>query len=514
MANEHLFGADRVCGVVAARTAAEAWRQILDALRYTATIELRFDWLDTAAERHKLIALLKIRARKQQISFIATCRRQNAGGKFRGGVTEQLSLLRSAITAGCLWVDLEIETVESFPGFALDLYTARARRILSYHDFRGVPPAAKLARIVRRMENLCADRGFGAIKIAVKCESLREGLQLLALARERRNIIAIPMGEICAPLRILALRDGSALSYASVEEATAPGQIPLAELCNLYGAGSLTSKTRVYGVVGNPIAHSLSPALHNAGFRARKMDAGYLPFRVIDLNDFLRAIPRLRIAGFSVTLPHKQKFLRFLDGCDPLAKAIAAVNTVAVRANGKLFGYNTDSLGVLRALRGKLRFAGSRVLILGAGGAARAVTFTLAREGARVFICSRTLARARRLAGDVNGQVLERKALRESSFDLIINATPVGMHPRENESPIGASEMNCALAFDLIYRPHRTKFLRLAASKGIRTVSGVEMFLAQGIAQWEIWTGRLAPVNAMRKAVLAALREEESEPSK
>ena len=514
MANENLFGDDRVCGVVAARTASEAWRQIRDAMRYTAAVELRFDWLATAAERRKLIALVKNRARKQQISFIATCRRENAGGKFRGSVKEQLSLLHSAIAAGCRWVDLEIETVESFPSFALDLYIARAQRILSFHDFRGMPDATKLARILRRMENLCAARGSGVIKLAIKCDSLREGLQLLALARKRRNMIAIPMGEICAPLRILALREGSALSYAPVEEATAPGQIRLAELCNLYRAGSLTSKTRVYGVIGNPIAHSLSPILHNAGFRARKMEAVYLPFRVGDLNDFLRAIPRLRIAGFSVTLPHKRKLVSFLDGCDPLAKAIGAVNTVAVRANGKLFGYNTDSLGVLQALQGKLRFAGSRVLILGAGGAARAVAFTLAREGTCVFICSRSLAKTRRLARDVEGEALERKALRESSFDLIVNATPVGMHPRENESPIDASEMNCRVAFDLIYRPQRTKFLRLAASKGIRTVSGVEMFLAQGIAQWEIWAGRRAPANAMRSAVLAALHEEKSESSK
>lgn len=514
MANEHLFGADRVCGVVAARTAVEAWRQIRNALRYTATIELRFDWLATASERRKLLVLLKNRAYRPQGNFIATCRRQDAGGKFRGSVVEQLSLLRSAIAAGCRWVDLEIETVESFPGFALDLYTARAQRILSFHDFRAMWPTAQLPSIVRRMENLCANRGFGAIKIAIQCSSLREGLQLLQIAREWPNIIAIPMGEVCTPLRILALREGSALSYAPVEDATAPGQIPLSALSDLYRARHLTKKTRVYAVIGDPIAHSLSPTLHNAAFHARKIDAVYLPFRVTDLRDFLRAIPRLRIAGFSVTLPHKEKLLRLLDGCDPLAKAIGAANTVAVRANGKLFGYNTDSLGVLRALKGKLELEGSRALILGAGGAARAVAFTLAREGARVFICSRKLARARRLARDVKGQAVERRELRHRSFDLIVNATPVGMHPRESESPLSAFEMNSAVAFDLIYRPERTKFLRLAANKGIRTVSGVEMFLAQGIAQWEIWTGQRAPENAMRRAVLTALRNEKSALSK
>lgn len=511
MANEHLFGADRVCGVVAARSAVEAWRQVCEALRYTTTIELRFDWLATAGERRKLLALLKNRPRHRQINFIATCRRQNAGGKFRGSLTEQLSVLRWAVAAGCRWVDLEIETVESFPAFALDLYTARAKRILSFHNFRAMPPAAELAQSVRRMEILCANGGFDAIKIAIQCNSLREGLQLLQIAHERPNIIAIPMGEICAPLRILALREGSALSYAPVEEATAPGQIRLAELFDLYRPSNLTSKTSLFAVIGDPIAHSLSPTLHNAGFRARKIDAVYLPFRVIDLNDFLRAIPRLRIAGFSVTLPHKETLLRSLERCDPLAKTIRAVNAVAVRANGKLFGYNTDSLGALRALKGKLRLAGSSVLILGAGGASRAVAFILARKGARIFICSRTLSRAQHLVRDVKGETIERGAIRRRSFDLIVNATPVGMHPREDDSPLNASEMNCAVAFDLIYRPPRTKFLRLAAKKGIRTVSGVEMFLAQGIAQWQTWTGLRAPATAMRSAVLAALRQEKSE---
>ncbi|HLW81988.1 MAG TPA: shikimate dehydrogenase [Candidatus Acidoferrales bacterium] len=509
MPNELFFGKNRVCAVVAARTAREASRQLREALRHTSTVELRLDWLANSAEIRKLFAFLRKRSLASEINLIATCRRAIAGGKFTGDAVAQLSLLRSAITAGCRWADVEIETVESVPGFALDLYTARARRILSWHDFSGLPDSKGLARITRHMTQLCADRRFDAIKVAAKCESLHDSLRLLALARHRRNVIAVPMGDAATPMRILAVNEGSALSYAPVEQATAPGQIALAELRELYRGGNFTRKTRVFGVIGDPIAHSLSPAIFNGGFHARKIDAVFLPFRVTDMDDFIAAIHPLGIAGFSVTLPHKQEILDYLHHCEPVAYAIGAVNTGAVRANGKLFGYNTDSIGVLRALTGRLTIRGSRVLILGAGGAARAAAFTLAREGSSVSVCSRRIEKARQLARAVDGAVVPRHELETLSFDAVINATPVGMHPHEGESPLAASEMNCALAFDMIYRPRRTKFLQLAAERGIKTVSGLQMFLAQAMAQWEIWFGGHAPAAAMRRAVLVALRRDE-----
>jgi 3-dehydroquinate dehydratase/shikimate dehydrogenase len=230
---------------------------------------------------------------------------------------------------------------------------------------------------------------------------------------------------------------------------------------------------------------------------------------VRELDDFVAAIEPLGLQGFSITLPHKQDILRHLDDCDPLAAEIGAVNTVVVRGRGKLFGYNTDYVGVLRALERRMPIAGSRVLIVGAGGAARAVAFALARGGAAVAICARRIERARKLALAVHGEAIPRTALRREFFDAIVNATPVGMHPHTNDSPLEARELNCRLVFDTIYRPRETKLLQLAARRGIETVSGVEMFLAQGIAQWEIWMGERAPEAAMRRAVVAALRSEE-----
>lgn len=512
MARALVFERGRFCGVVAAGTAGDALRQIRRALRYTKTIELRFDWFSSAQEAARLLAQLKKEGISRRATLIATCRRVEAGGKFSDTIIEQLNLLRSAINAGCQWVDVEIETAAELPPFTLGLYIAQAKRILSHHDFRDTPDAPRLARLMRELQQMCARLGFDAIKIAMKCDSLADSLRVLALARQstEQNVIAVPMGEAATPARVLAPRFGSILSYAPLEEATAPGQIPLAELHQLYRGSAVTSRMRVYGVIGDPIAHSLSPALHNAAFRACKMDAIYLPFRVTDLNDFLREIEPLGISGFSITLPHKEKILAHLDHIDPLAKFVGAVNTVVVKRGGKLFGYNTDCLGILRALEGKLVIRASRILIFGAGGVARAAAFTLARTGASVSICSRRLEHAAALARAVHGEFVGRAALRKMRFDAIINATPVGMHPRESESPLAPGEMNCRLAFDTVYRPRNTKFLQLAAQRGIETVSGLEMFLAQGIAQWELWTGQSAPVAAMRRAVQEALRRDEA----
>jgi 3-dehydroquinate dehydratase/shikimate dehydrogenase len=282
---------------------------------------------------------------------------------------------------------------------------------------------------------------------------------------------------------------------------------------SLYRVDRHNRHTRLYGVIGDPIAHSLSPLLHNTGFVHRRINAVYVPFLVRNLADFLKAVPRLGVAGFSVTLPHKQQILRHLDECDPEAAEIGAVNTV-LRRGEKLHGYNTDILGVLHTLARRINLPGSRVLVCGAGGAARTVAFALARAGGRVFFCARRPEAARGAARALGVEAVERKDLRGLEFDAIINATPIGMYPRTDASPLEAAELRCALVFDLIYRPVRTRLLQLAERRGIETVSGAEMFVAQGVAQWELWTGESAPEAAMRAEVIAALaREERMAPS-
>ena len=492
---------DKICAVVAAEDARSMWCQLALALPQTRTIELRLDWL--ADDREITRFLGRIARKPPRATLIATCRRRKAGGRFRGTIARQLLHLADALRAGCSWYDLEIESTSKCPPELLDVLLCEGRQLASAHFFTGTHGPWK------RVESRLARSRPDAIKIAAHCRSLAESLRLLRLTRGRRDLIAVPMGDVALPARVLALREGSALAYAPVENATAPGQVSLDAMKNLFRADTLRRKTRVYGVIGNPISHSLSPQLQNAGFQARKMDAVYLPFLVTDLPDFLGAIEPLGIRGFSVTLPHKQRILRQLDDCDPMAAAIGAVNTVVVRGGGKLYGYNTDYVGVLRALEQRMPLRGSRVLIVGAGGAARAVAFALAQSGASVCISARRLEKAKSLARFVEGEAVPRSLIRREFFDAIVNATPVGMYPRSDRSPLEARELNCRLVFDLIYRPRITRLLQLAARRGIETVSGLDMFLAQGTAQWEIWTGERAPVAPMRRAVLRALASSE-----
>lgn len=492
---------DKICAVVAAEDAQSLLHQLQRALRLTGTVELRLDWLSGDAEIDRF--LKRLAARKIRATIIATCRRRSAGGRYRGSIAKQLVHLGAALRAGCEWFDLEIETARKCPPELLEVLLGEGKHLASAHFFKAMP--SNLNRVAAELSRMRPD----AIKIAAQCDTQAHAVKLLGLARGRRDVVAVPMGAAALPGRVLAIRAGSALAYSAIENATAPGQPSFEQMKNLYRADHLSRNTRVYGVIGDPIGHSLSPVMQNAGFQARRMDAVFLPFLVRDLKDFLRTVKPLGIAGISVTLPHKQAILRHLDGCDPLAAAIGAVNTVVVRGGGKLYGYNTDYIGVLRALEKRIALRGSRVLIVGAGGAARAVSFALEQAGAAVCICARRPAKAKLLARTVGGTAVARESVRKEYFDAIVNATPLGMYPLADRSPLEARELNCRLVFDTIYRPRETKLLKLAKTRGIETVSGVEMFVAQGIAQWEIWTGERAPEKIMRRVVLDALAREE-----
>jgi 3-dehydroquinate dehydratase / shikimate dehydrogenase len=494
-------GVARICAVIATPKAREFRKLVLAALRETPTVEVRLDWLANDREREKALEWLKRFAPKKAV-LIATCRRRAGGGEFAGGAVEELLWLRKAKEAGCTWCDLEMETLRELPGKSVEGYELPPKVLLSIHDFRRTPKDLGKVKIAAR-------GGVDAVKVAAMSRKLTDSTRLLRLVRDSRRVVAVPMGEIGLPGRILALREGSALAYAPVVAATAPGQVHLRDLKELYRAHLLTRKTRVFGIIGNPIGQSMSPLLHNTGYVVAKKDAVFLPFLVEEIGEFLKIMRELGVGGFSVTLPHKRKIFEYLDECEALAEEIGAVNTVTVRRDGKLMGSNTDYVGVLRALEGKLQLRGRRVVILGAGGAARAAAFAVAKAGAEVLVCARREKVAKELARVVQGGVLRRTALRNDKFDAILNATPVGMHPHAERSPLEPAELNCSLVMDLIYRPLQTKLLRIAASRGIRTVSGVEMFLAQGIAQWELWMGSRAPAGAMRETILKALRAEE-----
>jgi len=494
--------ADRLCAVIATPSAREALVQLKRALRYTRTAELRLDWLKSDHERSSLLGSLK-RRRLRGATLLATCRRILGGGRLPGGAEAELYWLTQARVAGCQWCDLEIETLRELPELSARAYPIPPKILLSVHDFKRTPAMPKRLTHAKRGE---AD----AFKLAVQARTLTDSLRVLRLARESQDVIAVPMGEVGLPARLLALREGSALAYAPVTAATAPGQVSLHDFKKLYRADAATRKTVICGVIGNPIAHSLSPLLHNAGYVAARRDAMFLPFLVENLREFVRTIPEFGLRGISVTIPHKQSFLKYLDDCEPMAAKIGAINTVVVAKYGELRGSNTDYAGVLRALQGKVKLPGARALIFGAGGSARAAAFALANAGAEVLISARRESAARELARACGAQTIARRHVASACFELIVNATPVGMLPQEGASPLSAKELNTPWVMDLIYRPLQTELLRIAKKKGIGVISGLDMFLAQGFAQWELFMGQQAPESTMRRAVLEKLRSEES----
>src|SRR5215469_249445 len=383
-------GVARLCGVAAAQTAAELRRLTQLALQETPTVELRVDWLKNDLERHRFLAWLK-KKRFAKAQFIATCRRRVGGGEFTGDAGAELFWLMQAREAGCAWCDLEVETLRELPGKTVHGYAIPQKVLLSMHDFRKTPPFPRKLVVP-------ASGGASAFKAAAMARSIGDSARILRLARKSRHVVAVAMGEIGLPARVLALREGSALAYAPVAAATAPGQIPLADLKHLYRAHELTRATRVYGVIGDPVGHSLSPLLHNTGFIAAKQDAVLLPFLVENLRDFIKILPDFGVRGFCVTIPHKQSIFKYLDDLEPLAEKIGAVNTVSVRRDGSLYGSNTDYLGLLRAVEKRIKLRESRVVIYGAGGAARSAAFAVEHAGAHVLICARRPEAAKQLA--------------------------------------------------------------------------------------------------------------------
>jgi 3-dehydroquinate dehydratase / shikimate dehydrogenase len=489
--------------VVAAATAAEMASQLKRGAGLTSTAELRLDWLAGEEERGRFLAWLHrwLPRQKKPLLLIATCRRKQAGGRYSGSVASERRILDAAVRAGCRWYDLEVESARSASGFQpVDSGRGEALAILSLHRFE--PVHEDPAKLLRRFP--AAPKSIW--KLAVGCRNLSEALRLeraAQISKHRDRMILVPMGNAALPMRILALRRASLLTYAAVAQRTAPGQPTLETVLQEYRADRIDPRARVYGIIGNPVGHSVSPAMHNAAFAARGVNAIYLPFPVEDLEDFLAAIRPIGICGFSVTIPHKQAIFRRLHACDPLAERLGAVSTVIVR-NGRLYGYNMDYAGVLSALQGHVKLNGSRALVLGAGGAARAGAFALADSGARVFVNARREEQARQLAKLVGGQLTARPQIRRQSFDLIVNTTPLGMAP-DTSSPLAAKEINAPVVFDMVYRPLETPLLRLAARKGSVTISGLEMLVAQGAKQWELWTGQQAPIGRMRQAAMAAL---------
>ena len=269
----------------------------------------------------------------------------------------------------------------------------------------------------------------------------------------------------------------------------------------------IDQRTELYGVVGYPIGHSLSPIMHNTGFSATDLNAVYLAFETKNIEGCIHAMRALNIRGMSVTLPHKSSVISLLDEVDDMAERIGAVNTV-VNEDSHLIGYNTDAVGALRALEERVELAGKSCLMIGAGGAARAIGFVLSEKGVKLRVANRSIERGKALAHSLGCPFISLDALQEPIADVLIQTTPVGMIPRKEECPIPKQILRKGMVvMDIIYNPLETTLLSVARARGCVAINGLSMFVHQGAEQFRLWTGLDAPISAMTRAVEQALKK-------
>ncbi|MGB0014967.1 MAG: shikimate dehydrogenase [Candidatus Sulfotelmatobacter sp.] len=493
----------RVCVAVAAPDPAELIEKAEGLIRDNSFLEFRLDYISKPN-----LALPKIKhflETHSGITVIATCRRTASGGKFRGSIASQLDILAKAAAAGCQLIDIELQTALKCKPEQLQKLRARAALILSFHDFRGTK---KLDETLEKMRAYPAD----FYKIVGTATTLADNVSMIQfLGRESDNhsIVGVCMGEQGIISRVLGVRAGSVFTFAAVSpgEETAPGQVTAQELRGVYRIEQVDAATRVYGVAGDPVAHSLSPAIMNAAFRRENVNAVYLALHAKTLKDLLTCVREIPIHGLSITMPYKEAILPYLDNTDSHTTKIGACNTVVRAQDGKLYGFNTDTSGVVRPLERRLStLQDAKILVLGAGGAARAAVFGLKERGAEVFILNRSAAAAQKLARRAHARSLKRVDLKKYSFDVIINATPVGMG-NSRETPLQEKEINARYVFDMIYDPPETRLLQLAKERGAQIIPGIEMFVHQAARQFEIWTGKPAPQDDMLQVVMLSLQE-------
>ena len=467
-------------------------------------LELRLDSLSKPA--NALPYVKQFLAEHRDVTVIATCRRKAHGGSFDGPLASELEILAKAAQCGCHIVDLEVESAEEAKSAQVaKLRSAGAALLISFHDFTRTKA---LEQAADRIEAFKPD----FVKVVSTARSLTDNLAVLRLIEDRSlasQIVGIAMGEEGLVSRVLGPRAGAAFTFASWSEATetAPGQVTAETLRDLYRLDHIDPATRIFGVAGNPISHSLSPLLHNAAFRREIVNAVLLPLKAKSVQDLLTLALDLPLAGCAVTMPFKTEVLPHLANMDPLTSKIGACNTLRMGADGKLYGFNTDVAGIIRPLERRIRLKGARVAVLGAGGAARAAVFGLVEQGAEVLVVNRTHEHAVTLARQAKAKSLKHELLAKQRFDVLINATPCGMAGNKQAMPIAENELNAGLVFDMVYNPLETPLLKLAKSRGIPTITGLEMFVQQGARQFEIWTGKPAPESEMFKVVEHELRK-------
>lgn len=463
-------------------------------------LEFRLDYLNPPEQG--LDVIRTVLERHPGCTILATCRRHQNHGKFNGSIEEQIRILEAAVDAGAQAVDVEIESGE-LASEKLEKIRQNAKLIVSYHNFESTP---QVDAVLKRMARVPAN----AYKLVTTARKPSDCGRILTLARSNPRIplIVLAMGETGFPTRVLSTSFCGLYTYAAPlsSEGTATGQVTAKLLRHLYRVEKLSKIAKVYGVIADPVWHSISPAVHNRAFQARRLDSVYLPFLVTaaHLKDFVELAGKLPVAGFSVTIPHKQRIVRYLDIVDPAARRIGAVNTVWRKA-GKWRGANTDAAGVLVPLSRYLRPAKAEVLVVGNGGAARGAVGALMDAGAKVWLTGRNSDRVRALARACGAEPLLREHLGKRRFDALVHSTPLGMFPHV-DGCFFDGDIPADIVFDMVYNPLETVLTRRAKEQKKVVIPGVQMFLEQAVQQFEIWTGESAPRAAMEKAAMEALQ--------
>ena len=480
----------QIC-VSVGRTRHKAMRQVHEALGKVGAelVELRIDWLKSPPNFDFLL-------KDRPTPVVVTCRRLQEFGKFKGTEDERLALLRQAVVAGAEYVDLEDDVAGKIPRYG------DTKRIVSHHDLDKTPK--DLAGLHKRLADLDPD----IVKIATMANTPADAVRMLRLVEEAEvPTVGFCMGDAGLFSRILCGRYGSPLTYAtfSDERQLAPGQLSFVEMRKTYRFEHISEKTAVFGLVGDPVAHSHSPVIHNAAFRADGINAVYVPFLVPSdsFDETMASLEWLGLDGLSVTIPHKEAAARWPKYASDAVKESGAANTLYRNPKGRWTADNTDLTAAISVLHDALPqgedLSGKSVLLLGAGGVSKAIGLGLTRAGAALTVTNRTKSRGKELAAHLGCKFVPWENRATVLADIVVNGTRLGMSPDVDQTPMPENWLReGSLVFDTVYNPENTLLLKEARRRGCETASGLEMFVRQAAEQYEAFTKRPAPVAVMR----------------
>ncbi|KAI4303532.1 hypothetical protein MLD38_039146 [Melastoma candidum] len=503
-----------ICAPVMAESVDQMLGQIRTAKGQGADlVEIRIDFLKNFSSKQDLEVLIK----QSSLPTLITYRPKWEGGEYDGDEGKRQEALRLAVELGADYIDVELQVGPEFVNSIKGRNSEKTKIIISSHNYEKTPSSEEIGNLAARIQAAGAD----IIKIATTALDITDCARIFQLlAHSQVPTIAVAMSERGLISRILAAKYGGFLTFASIEAGvvSAPGQPTIKDLLELYNFRQLGADTKVHGVIGKPIGHSKSPHLYNAAFKSVNFNGIYLPLLVDNVANFINAYSNPDFVGYSYTIPHKEDGLRCCDEVDPIAKAIGAISCMIRRPNdGKLMGYNVDYLGAIGAIEEALRgsngtpataspLAGKLFVVIGAGGAGKALAYGGYEKGARVVVANRSFDKAKELASKVGGKAITLAELEDFHPEegmILANTTSVGMKPNTDQTPLAKKALShYSLVFDAIYTPKWTRLLKEAQECGATVVFGTEMFINQAFVQFERFTGLPAPKQLIRDTLV------------